>query len=275
MREQAETAAAPPQPLSNIAASPLILTYHAIAPDAEGPYNITPARFAQDMSSLHGAGWTTIGTDAFLDWLYGRRTLPPRTVLLTFDDGNAGTWIYADPILRRYGFRGVAFIVTGFIAQGNYYLTWPELQALRTSGRWDIESHAHLGHSDVPSDAHLTPAPFLINRRWMSDRLESPDTFRKRVTRDLEANVRTLRDRGFSQPRLFAYPFASASRPTNDAAAATYTQELVQRSFEGSMTDDALIARTTRPRPHDIPRVGITSDVDLPSLFRRQHPAEV
>lgn len=270
MRSQQQTTEAAAQPLPSIAASPLILTYHDVWPGAEGPYNVTPERFAQDMASLHAAGWRTVGTSAYLAWLDGRRRLPDRTLVLTFDDGTAGSWIWADPILRRYDYRAIAFIATGFVGKGNYYVTWPELHAMEDSGRWDIEAHSHDGHRLIVSDQAGSEQPFLINRAWSSGALEPLRAFRARVTDDLDRTVESLRERGFDRPRMFAYPFAAAEAPTNDPLAARFAQQGVRRLFRAAMTDNVTVMPIGPPARFRIPRLGVTSTIDLPTLFASQ-----
>jgi peptidoglycan/xylan/chitin deacetylase (PgdA/CDA1 family) len=49
--------------------------------------------------------------------LNGDRTLPPRSLLLTFDDGYADNLDYALPILRRHGLPAVVFVVSDAIGQ--------------------------------------------------------------------------------------------------------------------------------------------------------------
>lgn len=193
-------------------------------------------------------------------------------MLLTFDDGASGDWIYVDPVLRRYDYRAVAFIVTGFLIGDGYHLTWAELLKLKETGRWDIESHSDLGHSYVASDAQLTDAPFLINKRWTGGGLESTRRFRHRVVGDLERNVNLLERRGFEPPRLFAFPYAAARFPTNDPAAAAYARHRVRQMFRASMTDNVALASMARPDRYNVPRLGITSDIELPDLFSRQLP---
>lgn len=270
LRAQVVTPEPAPERLPEIAANPLVLTYHDVGPDSTGPYNVTNARFAQDMASLHAAGWRTVTADAYLAWLAGEATLPERSVLLTFDDGTAGTWRYVDPILERYDAHAVQFVVTGWIGQGGYYLTWPEVHALRDTGRWEIAAHSHLGHRFVRTDAAGTEQPFLINRAWLGDGLEPRAAFRDRIRRDLRSSLRELEERGFPRPRLFAYPYAASAEPTNDPRAAAFTGSEIARLFDAAVTIDVAVFPTARPDPHDIPRLGVTAPLSLPELFAQQ-----
>lgn len=62
--------------------------------------------------------------------------VPPRSVLLTFDDGTRGLWAYADRIRARHRMHGSAFLITGRTGRTHpYHLTWAEAARMRESGR--------------------------------------------------------------------------------------------------------------------------------------------
>src|SRR5690242_16850447 len=103
---------------------PVVLVYHNIS-EEPGFYTVTPQAFAAQMQLLHDSGYTTITENQLTAWLRGG-TLPPRPVLLTFDDGVEGVWQAADPILARYQQHAMAFIITGFVGTRPYYMNWPE-----------------------------------------------------------------------------------------------------------------------------------------------------
>lgn len=57
-------------------------------------------------------GWRGIGLDEAEGFLLKGAPLPPRSLLITFDDGYLDNYVYAWPILRKYGHKGVVFAVT-------------------------------------------------------------------------------------------------------------------------------------------------------------------
>ena len=57
-------------------------------------------------------GWRGIGLDEAEAFLLEGAPLPPRSLLITFDDGYLDNYVYAWPILRKYGHKGVVFAVT-------------------------------------------------------------------------------------------------------------------------------------------------------------------
>ena len=226
---------------------PVFLVYHDVQPRPEPPYTVSPRQLASHLAMLRAAGLTPVSVAQVVAWL-GGRPLPPRSVVLTFDDSTKGTWRYGDPILAASGFRAVSFVITGWVGTHQpYYLTWDELSRMQASGRWDLESHSRFGHQRLPIDASGATAPALINRLWLADkqRLETPDEFAARVQGDLVASRTDLVDHGLPQPQLFAYPFSAATVPTDDPDAAARTAGVVHDLFAAGFVDGSTAGAIT------------------------------
>jgi poly-beta-1,6-N-acetyl-D-glucosamine N-deacetylase len=217
--------------------APVILTYHNIGTET-GFYTVTPTAFAAQMQLLHDAGYHTLTANQLDAWLHGA-PLPAHSVLLTFDDGPSGIWQYADPILARYGFHAMAFIITGFVGtRPPYYMNWPEITTLAHSGRWDIESHTNLGHIRFTINAHGDQGPFLTNLHYLASqhRTETVAEYTTRITNDLAASKTQLVNHGVPTPAFFAYPF---SANTGDTQLTTILAHAVHTNFDAAMLDDS------------------------------------
>jgi peptidoglycan/xylan/chitin deacetylase (PgdA/CDA1 family) len=66
--------------------------------------------FAKQMAYLHKERYTTIALDEFLAYLEGRSPLPPKPIMITFDDGFGSNYHYAFPILKKYAMRATIFV---------------------------------------------------------------------------------------------------------------------------------------------------------------------
>jgi peptidoglycan/xylan/chitin deacetylase (PgdA/CDA1 family) len=56
-----------------------------------------------------------ISFDELLDYRSKEKALPPKSVIITFDDGYADNYINAFPILVRHNFKATIFLVTDYI----------------------------------------------------------------------------------------------------------------------------------------------------------------
>ncbi|WP_307865458.1 polysaccharide deacetylase family protein [Streptomyces montanisoli] len=197
---------------------PVVLAYHDIGRGSPSPYTVTPKALDAQLAALSAAGYRSLSSEEFVHYLRTGRTPPRRSVYLTFDDGTHGLWVYADRILARYHMRAASFLITGRVGHHRpYYLSWPEVERMARSGRWDFQDHTHDLHRRAQVDASGRRASALANRVWLagSRRLESPREYRRRVEADLDRSIRDLTGHGLPRPRVFAYPFSEASAPAN------------------------------------------------------------
>jgi peptidoglycan/xylan/chitin deacetylase (PgdA/CDA1 family) len=129
-----------------------ILMYHYIRVNPN-PFDrlgfglsVTPADFEAQMTWLAANGYHTIDLQDLEGYLAGARSLPPRPVVLTFDDGYEDFYTTAYPILKAHHFTAVSYVVTGFLGAPRY-LTAAQVVELDAAG---IEIGAHtVSHADL------------------------------------------------------------------------------------------------------------------------------
>lgn len=90
----------------------LILCYHGISIDDEHQWRpalfMSPARFEERLERLRRGGYAVLGLEEGVDRLYDG-TLPPRSVVLTFDDGTYDFYERAFPLLGKFGFPATVY----------------------------------------------------------------------------------------------------------------------------------------------------------------------
>ncbi|MGE5598486.1 MAG: polysaccharide deacetylase family protein [Bacteroidota bacterium] len=131
----------------------LVLTYHRVTDAASGPVPaVRPADFARQLDYLRRAGYRSIGPEELHAHMTGTGRLPPRAVLITFDDGWADNYTEALPLLRARGFVATVFVVSGLVGRRDR-LSAGQLRELAAEG-WTIGAHTR-HHRHLPG---LSPA---------------------------------------------------------------------------------------------------------------------
>ncbi len=131
-----------------------ILLYHRIAEppspnSSDARYYMPPEDFTWQMKALKDWGYTTIPISLLVTAITQGALLPPRPVVISFDDGYETVFENAYPIMKDFGFIGVMYIVGEYIgAQG--YMSADQLTAMAGNG-WEIGSHS-MTHPHLPAN---------------------------------------------------------------------------------------------------------------------------
>lgn len=124
-----------------------ILLYHRIGVSStNNPYYILPEKFEEQMKLLHDWEYTVIPVELLVKAIQEGADLPPRPVIITFDDGDISVFTTAFPIMQKYGLTGVAYIVGNYMGTEGYMST-NQIKQLVAAG-WEVGSHSR-SHRDL------------------------------------------------------------------------------------------------------------------------------
>lgn len=215
-----------------------IFMYHVLADPPDGaPFPglfVRPADFRQHVAWLakHGYQGVTL-TDVWEHW-HGGDALPPKPIVLSFDDGYTSIASVALPALRRIGWPGVLNLKVGNLADA---IRPRDVRALVAAG-WELGAHT-ITHPDLTS---------LDN--------EALETEVAGSRRAIEARFGVL-------VRFFCYP---SGRYDEHVVAAVRAA-----GFLGATTTEPGFARPTEPFALDRIRVSRgDTDADIGALLRAQ-----
>jgi peptidoglycan/xylan/chitin deacetylase (PgdA/CDA1 family) len=206
-----------------------VLVYHGILPKWDGtPTNISIDKFKEQLFALKRAGYETITSTDLLEYMQGKRILPEKSIVLSFDDGRQDSVRNGDPVLQALGMKAIMFVISGssFGPPSNYYLSGAMLRQMQQSGRWDIEAHTDDGHGLYQVDAAGDKGQFFSYKLWLPDqnRLETADEFAARVVNDMKSVKKKIEDNLGKTPIAFTFPFGNyGQEATNFAGAQAIT----------------------------------------------------
>ncbi|NLU93053.1 polysaccharide deacetylase family protein [Chitinophaga sp. Ak27] len=138
-----------------------ILCYHNVfsGNDAQpGPLRISTNQLEQQLRALTANGYHSVSPDDLLQWMQGRQQLPANPVMITFDDSHLEHFTLAAPLLKRFGFKGVFFVMTVTIGKP-HYLSAAQIKTLSDNGHvigchtWD---HQPLATGSIDWQQQLT-----------------------------------------------------------------------------------------------------------------------
>jgi peptidoglycan/xylan/chitin deacetylase (PgdA/CDA1 family) len=103
-----------------------VLCYHRIRTilpnDGENmkTYSVSPSQFAEQMKTLHENGFHTISPEQLYEYLVHKGKLPSKPILITFDDTREEQYRLGAAELKKYGYKGLFFIMTVSIDRPGY-----------------------------------------------------------------------------------------------------------------------------------------------------------
>ncbi len=158
-----------------------VFMYHHVNWHEGDLVTLSPSGFETHLRTLKDRGYQTLFLDELVSILRGEKAALQPSVVLTFDDGHLDNWVFAFPLLQRYGMKATIFVITSWMGEGNerglwnlegppgaglpsiprhgevkkkatqgdgtVALNWNELRAMEASGWVDIQSHTHF-HRD-------------------------------------------------------------------------------------------------------------------------------
>lgn len=176
-----------------------VLMYHSVGrpmPEWRWAFLTVPADiFENHLSALKRAGYRSVDLAELYEHVSGRRPLPARSVVLTFDDGYLDNWTYAAPLLEKYGFKATVVVNPEFVdprdvvrvtlkdvwngksraedLEVHGFMSWPELKQVARSGVFSVQSHL-MTHTWYPVGPEVVDFHYPGDEYYWLDWNENP-----------------------------------------------------------------------------------------------------
>ncbi len=212
------------------------LTFHDVRDDVakrgdRDVYAISTKNLGQYLEWIQREGWHPIRLEDI--WLarQGKKTLPNKALLLTFDDGALSSYNRVFPLLKQYKTPAVFAIPTSWIngntkdayeayGKGNL-MTWPQMREMVASGYAEFVSHSDNMHRGILANPQQNMQPAAITREYIEKqkRYETESEYQSRVVADLKKSKQTLdRELGINSRAIF-WPYGAVTTETEELAA--------------------------------------------------------
>lgn len=212
------------------------LTFHDVRDDVakrgdRDVYAISTKNLGQYLEWIQREGWHPIRLEDV--WLarQGKKTLPNKALLLTFDDGALSSYNRVFPLLKQYKTPAVFAIPTSWIngntkdayeayGKGNL-MTWPQMREMVASGYAEFVSHSDNMHRGILANPQQNMQPAAITREYIEKqkRYETESEYQSRVVTDLKKSKQTLdRELGINSRAIF-WPYGAVTTETEELAA--------------------------------------------------------
>ena len=165
-----------------------VLMYHKVNDLPGNRLSVPVSLFDEQMDQVRQLGYTVVDLDAVLDFYVARKPLPPKAVLITFDDGYHDNLDNAARVLRKHGYPGVLFVPIGYLddrqplpheaglaslGMFNPTLDWGELAEVERQGI-RIESHG-ISHKPLAEmEVDEAAREILLSKLRLEERLGRP-----------------------------------------------------------------------------------------------------
>lgn len=213
----------------------LILAYHAVA-DEPSPITASVAQLRADLVALKNAGYTFHTLDECADWLDGNRSMPARSVAVTFDDGYQSVTQVALPLLVELGVPATVFVIAGRLGGDNDWAgQWSSIPRMPLMDAADVREAVSSG---MKVGAHA----------WTHAAL--PELEEDLLEREVHESGDHLEQISGAEIRHFAYPYGR--RGARELAAVAKRYRTAVSATTGLVRSGASLYDLPRLDAHDI-----------------------
>lgn len=125
--------------------APILLYHHIELKRPQNSYYVSPDIFDEQMKWLKDNDYTVISLDDFYTTINNEELLPPKPVVITFDDGYRDQYENAFPILKKYDFTATFYLKINNFNKGGMHAD--EVKELLDAGNV-IGSHS-INHDNL------------------------------------------------------------------------------------------------------------------------------
>jgi biofilm PGA synthesis lipoprotein PgaB len=210
----------------------MALSYHEVLADHEPmtPTAVRASDLARQFAWLQANDYHPVSVDQILAARAGGPPLPPRAILLTFDDGFLDFYTRAFPLLKLFGYPAVIALVgkwmdvpagqmvdyDGKPVPRSKFLSWEQVREMQASGLVEVASHSYDLHHGILANPQGNTQPAATTRLFADGRFEDDAAYLARLRHDLRDSI--SRHTG-KVPRIIVWPYGRSNLAAQEIAA--------------------------------------------------------
>ena len=183
-------------------------------------------RLIEQLAWLRENNYQPVTVDQIITARNGGPELPPRAVLLSFDDGYSSFYTRVMPILRAYNWPAILAPVGSWVdtplnqtvdfagvpRKRSEFLTWEQIREVSKSGLVEIAAHTDANHKGVLANPQGNQQPAATTRRYdpATGRYETEADFQARLRKDVAAISEKIHKVTGYSPRVWVWPYGEA-----------------------------------------------------------------
>jgi poly-beta-1,6-N-acetyl-D-glucosamine N-deacetylase len=255
-------------PNANDGMSFRVLCYHDVRDELRSTLKAWPESAALDTRDLiehfewlKANGYHVVSLDKIIAARNGGPKLPPKALLLTFDDGYLSMYTRVFPLLKLFNYPAIIGLVGEWLeagADGNVlygdrlmarenFVTWPQVQEMAASGLVEVASHSYGLHKGARSNPQGNMISAAITRIYdpAKNHYENDAEFVARIRADLAQNSALIARHTGKKPRVMIWPYG-AYNLLGVSAASTEGMSITMNLDAGSNTPNQPLAQIRR-----------------------------
>ncbi len=178
---------------------------------------VASRNFREHLDWLTENGYHFISVQQIIDAHAGKSSLPPKAVLLTFDDGFESFYTRVFPILKERHIPAVEAIIGTWMSHRDKpdvpgfkpILTWDQVREMQKSGLVEIASHTFDMHEAIDASPQGGEEAAVTTRRYFHSlhRYESDAEYKRRLMVGMRKSVDFIYRETGKRPRVLVWPF--------------------------------------------------------------------
>lgn len=177
----------------NATSVPVLIYHHFLTDEDKAKYeptkdySVSLSVFEEQLKYLKNNGYKSLTPSEMLCWKKNECKIPLKSFMITIDDGQKSVMKYAYPLLKKYGFTALSFVISSRI--GDY-------------GEWDPSTYQYLSGDDLKDNGVIYFGSHSDDmHRYVDDKKRLYTMNYKEIYDDVKLSMEKI------NTKYFAYPF--------------------------------------------------------------------